>query len=183
MGRFESTNILWPPAGWSQFAAVQSSEGQAVAKDIAKARIYGLHYRIDSVPLFKNDTKIFKHDVQIDGWEYSILNESLEYPVLNFSLMDRFDLSLPRECFVTDIHSFTSFIPHTRRSANRAVSAALFFIRQIASGNVPDVNRVLRIYKLHPAQAFLYRNDHRLEPDLKNAFAENGRSVSGDWQI
>ena len=51
MGRFESTNILWPPVGWNQFGAIQASTGQAVAKDIAKARIYGLHYRIDSVPL------------------------------------------------------------------------------------------------------------------------------------
>lgn len=181
MGRFESTSILWPPAGWSQFATVQASTGQAVAKDISKARIYGLHYRIESVPLFKNDTKLFRHDVHIDGWEYSILNESIEYPVLSFSLMDRFDLALPRECFVTDIRSYSSAIPHTRRSANRAVSAALFFIRQITSASVPDVNRVLRIYKLHPAQAFLYRNDRPLEHDLKQAF-ESGRVKPGEWQ-
>lgn len=181
MGCIESTNILWPPAGWDQSGTVRTSAGQAVAKDIAKARIYGLHYCIESVPLFKNDTKFFRYDVQIEGWEYSILNESLEYPVLSFSLMDRFDSSLPRECFVTDICSYSSLIPHTRRSASRAVSAALFFIRQVASGSVPDVNRALRIYKLHPAQAFLYRGDRRLEHDLKNAF-ESGRAAQGGWQ-
>lgn len=181
MGRFESTNILWPPAGWAQFGTIQASAGQAVAKDISKARIYGLQYRIESVPLFKNDTKLFCHDVQIDGWEYSILNESIEYPVLSFSLMDRFDLSLPRECFVTDIRSYSSAIPHTRRSANRAVSAALFFIRQVMSSSVPDVNRALRIYKLHPAQAFLYRNEQPLEHDLKGAF-ESGRPKSKECQ-
>ena len=179
MGRFESINILWPPSGWSQFAAVTASSGQAVAKDIGKARIFGLQYFIESMPLFKNDTKIFRHDISIHGWEYSILNESTEYPVLSFSLMDRFDLSLPRECFVTDIRSYDSAIPHTRRSANRAVSAALFFIRQIASGGVPDINRALRIYKLHPSQSFLYRDDRTLEPDLKRAF-EHGRFAAKD---
>jgi hypothetical protein len=181
MGRFESSNIPWPPAGWNQFGAIQSSTGQAVAKDIAKARIYGLHYRIDSVPLFRNDTKLLRHDIRIEGWEYSILNESLEYPVLNFALLDRFDPALPRECFVTDIFSYSSLIPHTRRSASRAVGAALFLIRQVASGNVPDVNRVLRIYKLHPAQAFLYRSARRPERDLKDAF-ESGRAAQSDRQ-
>jgi hypothetical protein len=174
MGRFESTHIVWPPAGWSQFASVLASSGQSVVKDIGTARIYGLQYRIDSTPLFKNETKLFRHEIQIDGWEYSILNESTEYPVLSFSLLDRFDLDLPRECFITDIRTYNTSIPHTRRSANRAVSAALFFIKQIASGNVPDINRVLRIYKLHPNQAFLYSNDRMLGADLKRAF-ETGK--------
>lgn len=170
MGRFESMNMLWPPAGWGQFGDIQSSSGQAVAKDIGKARIFGLQYHIDSTPLFRNDEKLFRHDIHIDGWEYSILNESIEYPVLSFSLLDKFDPDLPKECFIADIRSYSSHIPHTRRSANRAVSAALFFIRQIANGSVPDVNRVLRIYKLHPNQAFLYRNDRVHENDLKRAF-------------
>ncbi len=174
MGRFESINILWPPAGWNQFGAVDSSSGQAVAKDVVKARIYGLQYTIESMPLFKNDTKLFRHDIRITGWEYSILNESIEYPVLTFSLMDRFDHSLSRECFISDIRTYDTAIPHTKRSASRAVSAALFFMRQIALDSVPDVNRVLRIYKLHPAQSFLYRDDRVLEPDLRRAF-ENGR--------
>jgi hypothetical protein len=170
MGRFEYMPNNWPPKGWNQFATVPASSGQAVAKDIAKAKIYGLQYSIESVPLFKMDTKLFRHDVCITGWDYSILNESSEYPVLSFSLLDRFDLSLEKECFVTDIRSYSALIPHTRRSANRAVSAAIFMINQIVEGNVPDVNRVLRIYKMHPNQAFLYRNDRGLDPDLKGAF-------------
>ncbi len=172
MGRFENTHIVWPPAGWSQFASVQSSSGQSVAKDISTARIFGLQYRIESMPLFKNDTKLFRHDIRIDGWEYSILNESTEYPVLSFSLLDKFDMSLPRECFITDIQTYATAIPHTRRSASRAVSAALFLIKQINRGQVPDVGRVLRIYKLHPTQAFLYRGDRILGADLKRAFSD-----------
>ncbi|MFA5593071.1 MAG: hypothetical protein WC989_07140 [Micavibrio sp.] len=179
MGRFESINILWPPAGWSQLAAIEASSGQAVSKNILKARIFGLQYSIDSVPLFKDDTKLFRHDIAVTGWEYSILNESTEYPVLSLSVMDRFDCGLPRECFVTDIRSYDTATPHTRRSANRAVSAALFLIKQIAGGNVPDVNRVLRIYKLHPAQAIMYRDERPLEYDLRRVFMEKQSVVKG----
>lgn len=170
MGRFESTHIVWPPKGWRQFAAIQTSAGQSLAKDISKARIYGLQYSIESMPLFKDNEKFFRHDIRITGWEYSILNESTEYPVLSCSIMDKFDETLSQECFITDIRSYDTAVPHTRRSANRTVSAALFFIRQIEQGIVPDVNRVLRIYKIHPNQSFLYRNDRTLETDLRHAF-------------
>ena len=50
------------------------------------------------------------------------------------------------------------------------MSAAVFLIRQIVNGSVPDVNRALRIYKLHPNQAFLYGNDRALDAYLKGAF-------------
>lgn len=171
MGHLETT-ILWPPAGWSQFAVVEQSSGQALAKDIGKARIYGLQYRIESVPLFKQDMKLFRHDIRIEGWEYSILNESTEYPVLSFALLDRFDPSLPRECFIDDIRAFDTAMPHTKRSADRAVGAGLFLIRQIMAGQVPDVARVLRIYKLHPSQAFLYRSEETMGRNLRAAFSD-----------
>lgn len=175
MGRFENMNIHWPPVGWPQFSSVTQSSGRAIAKDISKARIFGLQYSIESVPLFKMDTKLFRHDISIDGWQYTILNESIEYPVLTFSIYDRFDLQLTKESFVADIRSYSTIIPHTRRSVNRAVSAAIFMIRQINLGNVPDVNRVLRTYKLHPNQAFLYREEESLGSNLKYAFeAGNG---------
>lgn len=178
MGRFESLNISWPPAGWSQFSAVTASAGQSVAKDIGKARILGLQYHIESIPLFRQDAKIYAHDITIQGWEYSILNESREYPVLSFSLMDRFDCTMPRECFVTDIRAYDTLLPHTRRTAARAVGAALFLLRQIAEGAVPDVDRVLRSHRLHPAQTSLYAQDRKLEPDLRRAF-EKGAPLAG----
>lgn len=165
-------NIHWPPLGWNQFFGVSSSSGRAVAKDISRAKIYGLQYSIESVPLFKMDKKLLRHDILIEGWEYSILNDSREYPVLSFSLYDRFDPSLEKECFVTDIRSYSSHIPHTRRSVNRSVSATLFFIRQISEGTVPDVNRVLRAYKLHPNQAYLYREEAAKFSSLKKSFED-----------
>lgn len=170
MGRFETMNIHWPPIGWRPFAGVKASSGQSIAKDIFRARIFGLQYSIESVPLFKMETRLFRHDIMVGGWEYSILNDSREYPVLSFSLYDRFDDELDKECFVSDIRSYDTPIAHTRRSVNRAVSAALFMIRQVSEGNVPDVNRVLRAYKLHPNQAFIYRDDRSLEPDLCRSF-------------
>lgn len=159
MGLFKSAHALWPPTGWNQFASIGSATGRAVAKDTGTARIFGLHYQIDSVPLFNGGTKFFRHDFKIEGWEYSIPNDSSEYPVLSFSLLDRFDLELPRECFVMDIRSYGSFVPHTRRSAMRTVGAALFLVRQINQDQVPDLDRVLRIYRLHPSQIFQYRSD------------------------
>jgi hypothetical protein len=177
MGRFESINILWPPAGWPQFLAVTASAAQALAKSPEKGRIYGLHYTIDSMPLFKENAKLFRHDITITGWEYSILNESTEYPVLSLSVMDRFDQTLPREYFVSDIRAFDTAIPHTKRSSERAVSAALFLIRQIAGYAVPDVGRVLRTYKLHPLQSFLYRAEPPLDLHLRQVFADGIASV------
>ncbi len=170
MGRFESLGILWPPAGWPQLAAVKQSTAQSIAKHISSGRVFGLQYRVESMPLFKMETKLFRHDLHIEGWEYSIHNESTEYPVLSLSVFDRFDLGLAKECFITDIRSYDTAMPHTARSANRALSAALFMIRQIESGFVPDINRILRSYKLHPAQAFLYRPDKRMAHDLMTAF-------------
>jgi hypothetical protein len=167
------TSLMWPPKGWNQFADVKSAFSQSLAKDAARARIFGLQYKIETVPLFKGETRFLRHNVMIDGWEYSILNESTEYPILSFSLMDRLDNGLPLECFISDIRSYSTPIPHTRRSANRAVSASLFLINQIAAGHVPDVNRVLRVYKLHPAQAFLYQKDKPVWPNLQKAFDDS----------
>lgn len=173
MGRFENMNIHWPPVGWLQFAEVTASSGRAVAKDISRGKIFGLQYTIESVPLFKMDMKLFRHDILVEGWEYTILNESIEYPVLSFSLYDRFDLEVDKECFVTDIRCYSTPMPHTQRSVNRAVSAAIFMIKQITDGQVPDVNRVLNAYKLHPNQAKAYLREAALPANLKQSFEDS----------
>ena len=84
---------------------------------------------------------------------------------------------------MTDIRSYATAIPHTRASVNRAVSAGLFLIRQIQSGSVPDINRVLRAYKLHPNQAFLYRKDDGMGQALKSIFGAGGADASDDYII
>jgi hypothetical protein len=177
MGRFESLNIVWPPAGWPQFSAVTRFAGQSLAKDIAKGQILGLHYNIESVPLFKNATKLFQHNITIQGWEYSILNESREYPVLSLSVMDRFDAAMPRESFVADIRAYDTAIPHTRRTVSGAVGAALFLIRHINEGALPDVDRILRSYKLHPLQSPAYTDRPVQETDLRRVFKDKGAAL------
>lgn len=169
MGSLESL-ITWPPTGWKQFKDIQPSLCQSLAKNPSKGKIYGLQYKIETVPLFKDEKKYLRYDVLIDGWEYSILNESIEYPVLSFTLLDCFDDNLPQECYITDIRSYSSLIPHTKKSAARAVSAGIFLMKQISNGFVPDVNRVLQVYKLHPTQSFLYSREKKLEFDLQAAF-------------
>ena len=42
------------------------------------------------------------------------------------------------------------------RSTQRSFMAALFIIRQIEKGQVPETGRVLRLYKIHPSQHSLY---------------------------
>jgi len=181
MSSIESS-LLWPPKGWPQFDQIEKSFGQAVAKSISSARIYGLSYKIETVPLVRQETRLLCHHIAIDGWEYSILNESTEYPVLSFTVTDRFDMAQPQECFLSDIRSYSSAIPHTRRSASRVVSAALFLIHQIENGQVPDVNRVLRVYKLHPSQAFLYKKDRPLSLNLQKAFEGVWEKSTGSHQ-
>jgi len=180
MGHRDSGNCsCWPPVGWVEFAGIPSIHHQALAKDLDKARIYGLQYKIVSVPLFKMETNLFRHDISIDGWHYSILNDSSEYPVLSFSLYDRFESGLAKESFVGDIKSLGSHIPQTRKSAQRVISAGLFFIRQILGGSVPDTVRVLKAYKLHPLQASLYHREMGLSVPLKDVFAAQFSKQAG----
>ena len=169
MSSLESSPV-WPPKGWAQFAKVKSSTGQSLSKDIGRARIIGLQYKIDTVPLFKGCTKFLNHNITIDGWEYSILNESIEYPVLSFSLMDRFDDTMPAEYFITDIKVYATPVPHTKRSAMRAVTTALFLMDQIGLGQVPAVDHVLKSNRLHPSQLSLYRSEQMLDISLQKAF-------------
>jgi hypothetical protein len=169
MSSVESSPV-WPPKGWAQLAKIKSCNGQSVSKDIARTRIIGLQYKIDTVPLFKGCTKFLNHHISIDGWEYSILNESIEYPVLSFSLMDRFDDTMPAEYFITDIRAYATPVPHTKRSAMRAVTTAIFLMDQIGLGQVPAVDHVLKSNRLHPAQIALYRSEQALDISLQKAF-------------
>jgi hypothetical protein len=177
--RDQGVFTCWPPVGWVEFAKIPSHPHQALAKDLDKARIYGLQYKIVSVPLFKMETNLFRHDISIEGWHYSILNDSSEYPVLSFSLYDRFDPMMAKESFIGDIRSFGGHIPQTRKSAQRVISAGLFFIRQILNGSVPDTVRVLKAYKLHPLQASLYHREMGLMPPLKDVFAAQFSKQAG----
>lgn len=140
--------FYWPPRGWKQLGNISRPEGQAIAKDIKTARIYGLSYTIRTDRIFDGRQDVNHYAVSLDAWEYSILNESTEYPVLSFDLSDRLDLLKPREHYVSGIKVLARPVKGDRTIARRAMTAAVFLIRQIELGLVPDVERVLSIYRL-----------------------------------
>lgn len=143
----------WPPRGWQQLGSITQMHGQALAKDIRTAKIFGLGFRIDSEPLYQMEARFYRHKIQIDGWQYSILNESSEYPVLSLVITDRHDIRLPRESFVSDIRIMAKPVENRPVIVRRAVMAAQLLIKQIQMGQVPDHERVLSIYHLHPKRA------------------------------
>jgi hypothetical protein len=144
----EKGTFYWPPRGWKQLGNISRPEGQAIAKDIKTARIYGLSYTIRTDRIFDGRQDVNRYGVSLDAWEYSILNESKEYPVLSFDLTDRLDLLKPREHYISGIKVLARPIRDDRMTARRAMTAAVFLIRQIELGLVPDVDRVLSIYRL-----------------------------------
>ena len=140
----------WPPAGWPNLYQIDSPSGQAVTKNMTDGKLLGHAYSIVSVPLFRADQRLYRHDIAIEGWEYTIQEDSTEYPILSLSLYDRFDLREPREHFISDIKTPAGTLRKSPRSARHALNAALFLIRQISGGFICDYERVLKIYGLLP---------------------------------
>ncbi len=143
----------WPPRGWQQLGSITQLYGQALAKDIRTAKIFGLGFNIDSEPLYQMEARFHRHKIQIDGWQYSILNESSEYPILSLTITDRHDVRKPRESFVSDIRIMGKPMEARPVLVRRAVMAAQLLIKQIQMGQVPDHERVLSIYHLHPKRS------------------------------
>lgn len=166
MCKFKALGISWPPQGWDQLEHIKNSNGQSLSKDPASAMVTGLSYNIEPIPVYQknraaNADPTFVYAVQIDGWEYNIHNESREYPVLSFMLQARTDPSCPKESYLSNIKTQARPLHLTSRSARRAMIAALFIMKQINSGQVPDAERILRLYKIHPTQRSLYEIDNR----------------------
>jgi hypothetical protein len=153
MGTIEKGSVIWPPRGWKQLACIKQSAGQALAKDIRTAKIFGLSFQIESEPLYQLEARFFRHKIFIDGWQYSILNESSEYPVLSFIVTDRYDIRQPREAFVSDIRIMAKPMENRPVVVQRTMMAAQLLIKQIQMGQVPDYERILSIYHLHPKRS------------------------------
>lgn len=174
MGHFKKSSITWPPHGWKQFEAVEKCRAQAVTKDIQTARIFGLSYIIECEPVYRLESHFYQHKISIEGWEYSIQNESSEYPVLSFELSDRYDLKKPKEFYIDNIKALAKPVCKEARSARRCVMASLFLIKQIQAGQVPDIDKVLSMYRLHPNMRF-YEEKGELRPDLVRERLEDER--------
>lgn len=161
MCKFKKLNVSWPPLGWEQLRAIKTSSAQAILKDPASARVLGLTYNIEPLPLYlKSKERVFVYDIQIEGWEYNIQNESREFPVLSFTLRSRPNGKSPKNYYISNIKVKARPLTLTERSAHRAYMAALFMMKQIISSQVPDSERILKFYKIHPTQKSLYEIDN-----------------------
>lgn len=167
MKEFKKLGLSWPPRGWNIFDHIEKVSGQSIAKDPQKAKVTGLAYRIEPLPYFRGkNAKAVAYNIEITGWEYTIHNESREYPVLSFLLKERPCKSAPREFYIADMKTMTMPLRITQRSAHRITMATNFLIKKINGGIVPDVERVLMLYKVHPAQRSLYDIDNARSDSL-----------------
>lgn len=146
---------VWPPTGWTSLGGIQKLSGQSLVKDMHTARVRGLVYRIASDPIQSIDDPFYIHRVRVDGWEYTIQNDSSEYPILSFSVMDRFDQNIPEEYYISSIRSMSCPVEQTEKTVQRTINLFRFLVRQIDGGTVPDIDRIMRMYRLHPLQLYL----------------------------
>ena len=161
MCKFETLGISWPPKGWEHLKVIYRSSGQSLSKDPRSACVNGLSYQIEPLALYnKNQQRSFVYAVQIEGWEYAINNDSREFQVLSFMLRERPDENAPKDFYISDIKVNARPLRVTERSAHRVLMAAQFMIKQIDSDLVPETERILRLYKIHPSQRSLYDIDN-----------------------
>lgn len=172
MSRNNILGTSWPPRGWEELCHVKNLQAQALVKDPVRASIIGIHYKIDPIPVYlKNNKRSYVYHLNISGWNYSIQNESHEYQILSFYFQECFNASLSKDNFISDIKTKSRPLFLNERSATRSLMAAIFMIKQIESGQVPDYNRILRLYKIHPSQRSLYELDYRREDSLNCGLA------------
>lgn len=145
---------VWPPKGWTSLGRIKHPAGQSLEKDEQSARVRGLIYRIVSDPIHARapGDYIYIHHVRIDGWEYTIRNDSSEYPVLSFNMMDRFDPKIPEEYYVSSIRALAYPVGLSENTVCRTINLFRFLVHQIDKGKVPDIDRAMRMYRLHPLQ-------------------------------
>jgi hypothetical protein len=161
MNQFKKLGAPWPPRGWKPLDVITDYKGQTLSKDPRTAKVTGISFIIEPTALQARDChNIYAYRINIAGWEYNIQNESREFPILSFTVRDRIDRYLPKEYYLEDIKSKSRPIRVTERSAHRAVSAAVFIIKQINTDAIVDTDRVLRLYKIHPSQRSLYDIDN-----------------------
>lgn len=138
----------WPPRGWKQLEEIPEMSGQALTKNVQTAQIYGLEYTIESEPLYHLAPHFFRHKIQFNGWHYSILNESSEYPVLSYTLTDRYDIRKPREVFIADIRVLSCPVESRAAHIQNLLTVTTAMAADIQAGKVPDFERLFAVYDL-----------------------------------
>ena len=126
-------------------------QGRAVEKDSTTSSIRGLSYQITDV---KNKPDFYAIDIK--GWRYSVRNETREIKILSFECKNPFLPGQRKKLSLENIKVNARPLISNAASSQRSLMAAIFFIKQIEKGQVPDANRILRLYKIHPSQHSLY---------------------------
>ncbi len=163
MCKFKNLGVSWPPKGWKQLGDLESTYGQAILKNPASALVTGLSYLIEPIPIVKaDDQRGYDYVVNVSGWEYNIYNESREYSILSYVLHERTETQLPKHIYMSDLKAKAQSLPVVKRSCHRIFMASLFLMKQISINQVPETDRILKLYKIHPAQRSLYNDvEHR----------------------
>ena len=162
----------WPPKGWQTFAHLKKRKSQSILKDPDSARVVGLNYKIISDPLTVMGRSYYTHRITFTAWEYSIRSDSNEIPFLSVCLMDRFDDQIAEEYFISEVKSYSCHVPLFERSARRTIQLSKFLIGQIDKGHVPNYDKLLRMYRLHP-------NNLTVEREVKRSLSPIGMYVIG----
>lgn len=157
MCKFKNLGVAWPPEGWNTLQDIDQTYGQAILKNPVSAIVTGLSYVIEPVPIYKSSARTYYYAVNITGWDYNIYNESCEYPVLSFIFHDKPASKAPKHYYMSELKTQAQSLILTERSAHRIYMAALFLMKQITSGQVPDIERILKLYKIHPTQRDAYQ--------------------------
>ena len=156
MSRNEFLDSSWPVTGFDKLGTRKQFAGQASEKDAVTSSIKGLSYLVRPHGRDKNS-----YDVTIKGWRYSVRNETIEFPILSFSCLNPFESKKSKQFVLQDIKVNARPLIINERSSQRSLMAAIFIMRHIEKGQVPDTNRILRLYKVHPSQHSLYEMSER----------------------
>lgn len=153
MSKSRIVDFAWPPRCWQSLKNIRNLSGQAIVKNPASAQVYGLSYLIEPIPVRRHDgISEYIYHFHIEGWEYSIQNESREFPVMSFLLSEKTSMGFINSPLLSDIKIFSRKIQTNKQLAKRTMLAAYFIMKQISNGIVPDVDRALKLYKMHPLQ-------------------------------
>ncbi len=142
--------VFWPPAKTSFLSGLGKPSAQAIIKDIDKGRVLGMSYRIDGECVYLRDKPRTLYFISIDGWDYSIKNDSHEYPILSFSYLDMGQAQGPLDKKVQNVRVLSRPLSRGYRIADKTLRVADYLMHRIAVGQVPNAQRVLASYKLLP---------------------------------
>lgn len=147
--------IAYNPAAWpfshiSFLAGLERPAAQAIIKHIDRGCVSGMSYCIQTERVYCKEKPRLMHFIQIDGWEYSIRNESIETPILSFSYLDGGTQSGAMDKCIQNIRVLNKTMVRGYRVPEKTMRIAAYLMRQIAQGHVPDATRVLSSYKLLP---------------------------------